>query len=153
MKLALLVAAILAVGSKASAYVCPSFQDVAYACKQLNVFPLVCYDPKLFVELCNQKQCNQPYIDNYAACQCRRSTTDFYEHAKNVGGLIRRCGGNGLTNPFGDPGQYRPGQGTATYSATGTTSGTASGIAPGTTSGIAPGTTSGIAPGTTSGIA
>ncbi|KAF9276658.1 hypothetical protein BGZ68_009859 [Mortierella alpina] len=75
-------------------------------------------------------QCNQPYIDNYAACQCRRSTTDFYEHAKNVGGLIRRCGGNGLTNPFGDPGQYRPGQGTATFSATGTVSPTASGFVP-----------------------
>ena len=39
MKLALLLAAVVAVGSKASAYVCPSFQDVAYACKQLNVFP------------------------------------------------------------------------------------------------------------------
>ncbi|CAO3563682.1 unnamed protein product [Mortierella alpina] len=159
MKLALLAAAVIAVGSKVSAYVCPSFQDVAYSCKQLNVFPLVCYNPKLFVEQCNEKQCNQPYIDNYAACQCRRSTTDFYEHAKNVGGLIRRCGGNNLTNPFGDPNQYRPGQGTATFSATGTASGTASGTAftasgttSGTNSGTTSGTTSGTASGTTSGF-
>ncbi|KAG0214670.1 hypothetical protein BGX28_001708 [Mortierella sp. GBA30] len=70
---------IVAASSIASAYVCPSSQDINNACKQLNVFPLVCHDPKVFVDLCNQKQCSQNYIDNYAACQCRRNMSDFYE--------------------------------------------------------------------------
>ncbi|KAF9311042.1 hypothetical protein BGZ91_006921, partial [Linnemannia elongata] len=59
------------------------------------------------------------YIDNYAACQCRRSPTLFYEHSVNVEGLLRRCGVAGLTNPFGNPYQYRPGQGTQTFSPSG----------------------------------
>lgn len=71
------------------------------------------------VQPCNAKQCNQPYIDNYAACQCRRSATLFYEHSVNVEGLLRRCGVEGLTNPFGNPLQYRPGQGTQTFAAPG----------------------------------
>ncbi|KAF9392063.1 hypothetical protein CPB97_004359 [Podila verticillata] len=70
---------------------------------------------KLNVKGCNEKQCNQPYIDYYAACQCRRITVGFYEHSKNVEGLIRRRGG-GFTNPYGDSSQYRPDEGTAAFS-------------------------------------
>ncbi|KAG0057767.1 hypothetical protein BGZ83_003665 [Gryganskiella cystojenkinii] len=114
MKTTFMITMAVAAVSTASAYVCPDAQSVSYSCRQLNVFPLVCYNPKLNKDACNEKQCNQPYIDNYAACQCRRSMTEFFEHSVNVEGLIRRCGG-GLNNPFGNSGQYRPGQGTATF--------------------------------------
>ncbi|GJJ73707.1 hypothetical protein EMPS_06065 [Entomortierella parvispora] len=114
MKSTFMITAVVAAFSTVSAYVCPDPQSVSYSCKQLNVFPLVCYNPKVNKDECNKKQCNQPYVDNYAACQCRRSTTQFYHHAVNVQGLINRCGG-GLNNPFGNPDQYRPGQGTSTF--------------------------------------
>ncbi|KAF9421046.1 hypothetical protein BGZ94_008955, partial [Podila epigama] len=117
MKSIILVAAAAAVASTASAYVCPDVKTVDYACKQLNVFPLVCYNPQLNVKECNEKQCNQSYVDYYAACQCRRITIDFYEHSRNVEGLIKRCGG-GLANPYGDSSLYKPGHGTATFTQT-----------------------------------
>ncbi|KAI8360155.1 hypothetical protein B0O80DRAFT_422798 [Mortierella sp. GBAus27b] len=91
-----------------SAYVCPPPREVVYSCTQLDVFPLICDNPNVNIEACNEVQCNQPYIDNYAACQCLRSRTEFYEHSENVGGLIRRCGGGELTNPFGDSRQHKP---------------------------------------------
>ncbi|KAI9234120.1 MAG: hypothetical protein BYD32DRAFT_424254 [Podila humilis] len=115
MKSLLLVTAFTVVST--SAYVCPDNPTVSYSCRQLNVSPLVCFNPHLNVKECNEKQCNQPYIDYYAACQCRHITVGFYEHSKNVEGLIRRCGG-GFTNPYGDSSQYRPGEGTATFSKT-----------------------------------
>ncbi|KAF9100734.1 hypothetical protein BGX27_000266 [Mortierella sp. AM989] len=114
MKAAFVLTALAAVTSSVSAYQCPPIQDVDFACKQLNVFPLVCYNPKLNIGPCNAKQCNQPYIDNYAACQCRRSVEQFYENSKNVQGLLNRCGGT-FSNPYGSPDIYRPGQGTATF--------------------------------------
>ncbi|KAG0034987.1 hypothetical protein BGZ81_001936 [Podila clonocystis] len=117
MKSLFLVTAAVAVASTASAYVCPDIPTVSYACRQLNVFPLVCYNPRLNVKKCNEKQCNQQYVDYYAACQCRRITIDFYEHSRNVEGLIYRCGG-GLTNPYGNSTQYRPGEGTASFTKT-----------------------------------
>lgn len=39
------------------------------------------------------------------------------QHSRNVEGLIRRCGG-GFTNPYGNSTQYRPGEGTATFTKT-----------------------------------
>ncbi|KAF9115518.1 hypothetical protein BGX27_007533 [Mortierella sp. AM989] len=36
----------------------------------------------------------------------------------NVQGLLNRCGLAGLSNPYGDPNQYRPGQGTQTFVST-----------------------------------
>ncbi|KAF9356423.1 hypothetical protein BGX26_005287 [Mortierella sp. AD094] len=113
MKAAIVFTALAAVVSTVSSYQCPAPSDVDYACKQLNVFPLVCYNPHLNVDACNAKQCNQPYLDNYAACQCCCSVEQFYENSKNVQGMINRCGGN-LNNPFGSPDIYRSGQGTAT---------------------------------------
>lgn len=80
---------------------------------------VICSNPNVNAAACNEKQCTQTYIDNYAACQCRRSPTLFYEHSVNVEGLLRRCGVAGLTNPFGNPYQYRPGQGTQTFSPSG----------------------------------
>ncbi|KAF9582087.1 hypothetical protein BGW38_000669 [Lunasporangiospora selenospora] len=135
----------------ALAFVCPDAESINYACRQLNVFPLVCYDPSRNVQECNAKQCNQPYIDNYSTCQCRRSMTDFYESSRNVGGLIRRCGG-GFTNPYGDSSQYRPGQGTATFPTSATATGATG--APGSMTRIYDGTTyyggqTGVVSGTT----
>jgi len=40
---------------------------------------VVCYNPNVNKEACNAKQCNQQYINNYAACQCRRVTMNFYQ--------------------------------------------------------------------------
>lgn len=37
------------------------------------------------------------------------------QHAANVEGLLKRCGVAGLSNPYGNPNQYRPGQGTAIF--------------------------------------
>ncbi|KAF9118454.1 hypothetical protein BGW39_001165 [Mortierella sp. 14UC] len=81
---------------------------------------MTCNNSNVNVVSCNEKQCNQPYIDNYAACKCRRSLTLFYEHSVNVEDLLRRCGVAGLTNSFGNPYQYRPGQGTQTFVPSGT---------------------------------
>ncbi|KAK3819851.1 MAG: hypothetical protein J3Q66DRAFT_386886 [Benniella sp.] len=117
MKASLIFAA-LAAASTASAYQCPSNSAVNEACRSINVSPLICNNPQVNVEACNARQCNQPYIDNYSACQCRRSSTMFYEHSANVEGLLRRCGLAGLTNPFGNPNQYKPGQGTRVFAPT-----------------------------------
>ncbi|KAG0244732.1 hypothetical protein B0O80DRAFT_510119 [Mortierella sp. GBAus27b] len=117
MKTSLILAAVAA-ASTASAYQCPSNSAVNEACRSINVFPLICNNPQVNVDVCNAKQCNQVYIDNYSACQCRRSATMFYEHSANVQGLLRRCGLAELTNPFGSPDQYRPGQGTQTFQPT-----------------------------------
>ncbi|KAI1317987.1 hypothetical protein EDD11_007370 [Mortierella claussenii] len=113
----MLVAVVAAAALTVSAYVCPSPQSIAHSCQQLNVSPLVCYDPKRNTKECNEKQCNQPYIDDYASCQCRSSVSQFYESSKKVEDLIRRCGG-GFSNPFGDSSRYRPGQGTTMFFAT-----------------------------------
>ncbi|KAG0277728.1 hypothetical protein BGZ96_002732 [Linnemannia gamsii] len=112
-----LIVTLLATIAAVNAYTCPSPSSINSACRDISVTPLICSNPIVNVDPCNEKQCNQPYIDNYAACQCRRSATLFYEHSVNVEGLIRRCGIEGLTNPFGNPLQYRPGQGTQTFSA------------------------------------
>lgn len=40
---------------------------------------VVCNNPNGNKDACNAKQCNQTYVDNYAACQCRRSLEQFYE--------------------------------------------------------------------------
>jgi hypothetical protein len=40
---------------------------------------VICDNPNVNIEACNEVQCNQSYIDNYAACQCLRSRTEFYE--------------------------------------------------------------------------
>ncbi|KAG0329241.1 hypothetical protein BG004_002368 [Podila humilis] len=123
MKSAFIATAIIAVStSSVFAYQCPDPTSVDNSCRQLNVFPLVCSNPLVNKNECNAKQCNQPYIDNYAACQCRGNPNSFFEHSVNVQGLLKRCGtaGAGLTNPYGNPLSYRPGQGTATFSVTST---------------------------------
>ncbi|KAG0092268.1 hypothetical protein BGZ93_008387 [Podila epicladia] len=97
------------------AYQCPPVPAVNLACSSITVRPLKCNNPLVNVQECNAKQCIQSYIDNYAACQCRRSPNNFYEHSVNVEGLIRRCGMAALKNPYGNPYQYRPGQGTQTF--------------------------------------
>ncbi|KAG0231952.1 hypothetical protein BGW42_008552 [Actinomortierella wolfii] len=79
---------------------------------------VVCTDPKRNVKECNEKQCNQVYIDNYAVCQCRGNPSNFYKSSNNVEGLLRRCGlstGKTFANPYGSPEQYRPGEGTRTF--------------------------------------
>ncbi|KAF9920501.1 hypothetical protein FBU30_009678 [Linnemannia zychae] len=114
MKVSLILAAIVAATS-VSAYQCPDTNAVNSACRQISVSPLVCNNPNVNKEACNVKQCNQKYIDDYSACQCRRSPTQFYEHSANVEGLLRRCGLMTLNNPYGDPDQYRPGQGTKVF--------------------------------------
>ncbi|KAF9547447.1 hypothetical protein EC957_008457 [Mortierella hygrophila] len=114
-----LIVTLLATVAVVNAYTCPATPAVNIACGVISVSPLLCSNPKVNVAACNEKQCNQTYIDNYAACQCRRSPTLFYEHSVNVDGLLRRCGVDGLTNPFGNPDQYRPGQGTQTFSPSG----------------------------------
>ncbi|KAG0369819.1 hypothetical protein BGX24_002270 [Mortierella sp. AD032] len=110
-----LIVILLATVAVVNAYTCPATPAINTACRSISVFPLTCNNPSVNVVACNEKQCNQTYIDNYAACQCRRSPTLFYEHSVNVEGLLRRCGVAGLTNPFGNPFQYRPGQGTQTF--------------------------------------
>ncbi|KAK3845326.1 MAG: hypothetical protein J3R72DRAFT_472593 [Linnemannia gamsii] len=110
-----LIVTLLATVAVVNAYTCPATPAINTACRSISVFPLTCNNPSVNVVACNEKQCNQTYIDNYAACQCRRSPTLFYEHSVNVEGLLRRCGVAGLTNPFGNPFQYRPGQGTQTF--------------------------------------
>ncbi|KAF9989193.1 hypothetical protein BGZ75_007218 [Mortierella antarctica] len=115
---AILAAIIAAAASTVSAFTCPDDAGIANACRSSVVRPLTCDNPKLFIVPCNAKQCNQPYVDNYAACQCRRNRTDFFQNAVNVEGLIRRCNMKGLVNPYGNPGQYRPGQGTQTFAPT-----------------------------------
>ncbi|CAO3564687.1 unnamed protein product [Mortierella alpina] len=118
MKTTAILAAIAAAASTASAYTCPDETGVASACRASVVRPLTCDNPKLSIVPCNAKQCNQPYVDNYAACQCRRNRTDFFQNSVNVAGLLRRCNVKGLVNPYGDPSQYRPGQGTQTFTPT-----------------------------------
>ncbi|KAG0362939.1 hypothetical protein BG005_003477 [Podila minutissima] len=116
MKSSFIVTAIVAVStSSVYAYQCSDTASINQSCRSISVFPLVCNNPNLNREECNAKQCNQTYIDNYAVCQCRRYPEQFYEHSANVEGLLRRCGVAGLTNPYGNPFQYRPGQGTATF--------------------------------------
>ncbi|KAG0208864.1 hypothetical protein BGX28_000263 [Mortierella sp. GBA30] len=115
MKLTFIIAAFVA-ASTASAYQCADNASVNQACRNISVFPLICNNPSISVEQCNAKQCNQGYINDYASCQCRRNRTEFYQNAVNVEGLIRRCNMTGLTNPYGNPYQYRPGQGTQTFS-------------------------------------
>ncbi|KAG0040467.1 hypothetical protein BGZ82_002551 [Podila clonocystis] len=116
MKSSFIAAAIVAVStSSVYAYQCPDTNSINQSCRSISVFPLICNNPNVNRESCNAKQCNQTYVDNYAACQCRRSPEQFYEHSVNVEGLLRRCGVAGLTNPYGNPFQYRPGQGTATF--------------------------------------
>ncbi|KAF8963326.1 hypothetical protein BGZ46_001010 [Entomortierella lignicola] len=117
MKATFVLTALVAVASTVSAYQCPSTSDVDHACSQIDVSPLVCNDPKVNVDVCNAKQCNQAYVDFYAACQCRRTTEEFYQNSKNVQGLLNRCGGS-VTNPYGSPAMYRPGEGTTTFPAT-----------------------------------
>ncbi|KAF9149477.1 hypothetical protein BG015_008736 [Linnemannia schmuckeri] len=114
-----LIITLLATVAVVNAYTCPANPAITTACRAISVFPLTCSNPNVNVAACNEKQCTQPYIDNYAACQCRRSPTLFYEHSVNVEGLLRRCGVAGLTNPFGNPYQYRPGQGTQTFAPSG----------------------------------
>ncbi|KAF9902066.1 hypothetical protein EC991_005378 [Linnemannia zychae] len=118
-----LIVTLLATVAVVNAYTCPDLPAINTACRSISVFPLTCNNPNVNVVSCNEKQCNQTYIDNYAACQCRRSPTLFYEHSVNVEGLLRRCGVAGLTNPFGNPYQYRPGQGTQTFAPSGTSAG------------------------------
>ncbi|ORZ11286.1 hypothetical protein BCR41DRAFT_387743 [Lobosporangium transversale] len=118
-----MILAAIAVASTVSAYQCPSTVAVIKACASINVAPLVCTNPKVNIEPCNEKQCTQTYVNDYSACQCRRSSTGFYESSVNVDGLLRRCGVAGLINPYGDPSQYRPGQGTQTFSRSSTTGG------------------------------
>ncbi|KAG9065598.1 hypothetical protein KI688_001887 [Linnemannia hyalina] len=113
------IVTLLATVAVVNAFTCPATPAINTACTAIGVVPLLCSNPKVNVAACNEKQCTQTYIDNYAACQCRRSPTLFYEHSVNVDGLLRRCGVAGLTNPFGNPYQYRPGQGTQTFSASG----------------------------------
>ncbi|KAF9319309.1 hypothetical protein BG003_009390 [Podila horticola] len=121
MRSSFITAAIVAVStSSVYAYQCPDTTSINQSCSSISVFPLVCNNPNANKEACNAKQCNQSYIDNYAACQCRRSPDQFYEHSANVEGLLKRCGVAGLTNPYGSPFQYRPGQGTATFVPTST---------------------------------
>ncbi|KAF9290726.1 hypothetical protein BGZ68_006259 [Mortierella alpina] len=117
MKTTAILAAIAAAASTVSAYTCPDESAVVNACKNSIVAPLRCDNPRFNVDQCNAKQCTQQYVDNYAACQCRRNRTDFFQNAANVEGLVRRCN-KGLTNPYGNPGQYRPGQGTRTFAPT-----------------------------------
>ncbi|KAG0273909.1 hypothetical protein BGZ95_010281 [Linnemannia exigua] len=114
MKVTLIIAAVIA-ASSVSAYQCPDNTSVNNSCRQISVSPLICNNPNVNKDACNAKQCNQQYIDNYAACQCRRSPNMFYEHSANVEGLVRRCGLSTLNNPYGSPSQYRPGQGTQTF--------------------------------------
>ncbi|KAF9351780.1 hypothetical protein BGX26_010250 [Mortierella sp. AD094] len=125
--------AAIAAASTVSAHQCPSDDAVTTACNSINVSPLLCNNPKVNVEECNAKQCGQTYIDNYSACQCRRSATDFYTSSANVQGLLNRCGLAGLSNPYGDPNQYKPGQGTQTFAPTSTADGGATRIYDGTT--------------------
>ncbi|KAF9205148.1 hypothetical protein BGZ49_004402 [Haplosporangium sp. Z 27] len=97
----------MAVVSTASAYQCPGEQAINVACNAINVHPLVCNYLNANVEKCNEKQCSQAYIDNYAACHCRSSSSDFYTRSASVQSLIERCGLASLTNPYGSPDQYR----------------------------------------------
>ncbi|KAF8937644.1 hypothetical protein BGZ47_008936 [Haplosporangium gracile] len=110
-----LIVTLLVTVAVVNAYTCPANPAITTACGAISVFPLTCSNPNVNVAACNEKQCTQLYIDNYAACQCRRSPTLFYEHSVNVEGLLRRCGVAGLTNPFGNSNQYRPDQGTQTF--------------------------------------
>ncbi|KAG0334201.1 hypothetical protein BG000_008514 [Podila horticola] len=109
------IIAVLAATATVHAYDCPAIPAVNQACSSISVRPLVCTDPKNNIQECNAKQCIQSYIDNYSACQCRRSANNFYEHSVNVEGLLRRCGLASLRNPYGNPYQYRPSQGTQTF--------------------------------------
>ncbi|KAF9301798.1 hypothetical protein BGZ74_006245 [Mortierella antarctica] len=109
------IVAVFAATATVHAYQCPPTPAVNLACAAIVVRPLTCNNPEVNVKECNVKQCIQSYIDNYAACQCRRSPNQFYEHSVNVEGLIRRCGLAALKNPYGNPYQYRPGQGTQTF--------------------------------------
>ncbi|KAG0021016.1 hypothetical protein BGZ82_011444 [Podila clonocystis] len=109
------IIAVLAATATVHAYQCPAAPAINQACRSVVVRPLVCNNPQVNVKECNAKQCIQSYIDNYSACQCRRSPNNFYEHSVNVEGLIRRCGMAALKNPYGSPSQYRPGQGTQTF--------------------------------------
>ncbi|KAG0340254.1 hypothetical protein BG000_000326 [Podila horticola] len=104
MRSSFITAAIVAVStSSVYAYQCPDTTSINQSCSSISVFPLVCNNPNANKEACNAKQCNQSYIDNYAACQCRRNPDQFYEHSANVDGLLKRCGVAGLTNPYGSP--------------------------------------------------
>ncbi|KAF9138872.1 hypothetical protein BGX30_008634 [Mortierella sp. GBA39] len=115
MKVTLILAAVIA-ASSVSAYQCPDTASVNSSCRQITVSPLVCSNPNVNKDVCNARQCNQAYIDNYSACQCRRSPNMFYEHSVNVEGLLKRCGLSTLSNPFGSSNQYKPGQGTQIFS-------------------------------------
>ncbi|KAF9973154.1 hypothetical protein BGZ73_003621 [Actinomortierella ambigua] len=98
----------------AHAFTCPSTPSITSACLQLNVLPLVCSNPQVNVKECNDKQCSQPYVDKYAVCQCRGSTTDFFKakieqspprssNAHKVESLIKRCRltkSDKLVNPY-----------------------------------------------------
>ncbi|KAF9371170.1 hypothetical protein CPB97_002191 [Podila verticillata] len=109
------IIAVLAATATVNAYQCPDTTAVNQACRSISVRPLACNDPKVNVQECNAKQCIQTYIDNYSACQCARSSDNFYEHSANVQGLLKRCGLADLKNPYGNPYQYRPGQGTQIF--------------------------------------
>ncbi|KAF9325074.1 hypothetical protein BG006_011428 [Podila minutissima] len=109
------IVAVLAATATVHAYQCPPIPAVKEACAAISVRPLICDNPKVNVKECNVKQCIQSYIDNYAACLCNRDSNNFYQHAVNVDGIIRRCGLAVLKNPYGNPNQYRPGQGTQTF--------------------------------------
>ncbi|KAF9385001.1 hypothetical protein CPC16_008168 [Podila verticillata] len=109
------IIAALAATATVNAYQCPDTTAVKQACSSISVRPLVCSNPKNNVQECNAKQCNQAYIDNYSACQCVHSSNNFYEHSINVEGLVKRCGLADLKNPYGNPYQYRSGQGTQTF--------------------------------------
>ncbi|GJJ69437.1 hypothetical protein EMPS_01783 [Entomortierella parvispora] len=117
------IIAAIAAATTVSAYQCPDTTQINQACRSISVAPLVCNNPKVNVNECNAKQCNQTYINNYSDCQCRSNPNMFYEHSVNVQGLLKRCGVAGLTNPYGSPTQYRPGQGTQTFSASSSASG------------------------------
>ncbi|KAI1315807.1 hypothetical protein EDD11_000302 [Mortierella claussenii] len=110
-----LIFATLAVASTASAYQCPAAAAINQSCHSTNVAPLICHNSNVNAEACNAKQCTQTYIDNYAACQCHHSTTDFSVSSVKVEGLLKRCGMAGLKNPYGDPNQYRSGKGTQKF--------------------------------------
>ncbi|KAG9069716.1 hypothetical protein KI688_009038 [Linnemannia hyalina] len=115
MKVTIILAAVIA-ASSVSAYQCPDTASINSSCRQITVTPLVCSNPNVNKDVCNAKQCNQAYIDNYSACQCLRSPNMFYEHSVNVEGLLKRCGLSTLSNPFGSSSQYKPGQGTQIFS-------------------------------------
>ncbi|KAF9351116.1 hypothetical protein BGX26_010801 [Mortierella sp. AD094] len=74
------VAALAPAAASASVYQCPNSTIVSEACHQLDGIPLSCFNLSKSGSGCNTLQCNQAYIDNYVACQCRHGSTKLYEY-------------------------------------------------------------------------